>query len=331
MSGAIDVHAHYYPRSLVDRMADLGSPLAAAVRSASEITIEQPLRLLDENGIDRQVLSVGILTPDVADRELAIQSARLANDVYAGVCRSHPRRFGAFGTVPLPHLEAALAELRRCLDDLGMLGITLGCSVAGHPLDEPAFAPFFQELDRRAGVLFLHPVGSGTGPHTIDLGLPWMIGAVFEDTIAALRLVLSGMLTRYPRMRVIVSHLGGTLPYVLERLEFYVERERKQGGTLPFEGRIREQLRRLWYDTVNLHPAALRCAVDSLGAERLLVGTDFPFLAGASFCACMTYLGDARLAPAELDAIRHGNAEALLGLGRRPQEVASMKGAQRAR
>jgi predicted TIM-barrel fold metal-dependent hydrolase len=331
MSGAIDVHAHYYPRALVDRMADLGSPLADAVRSAPEVTIEQRLGLLDVNGIDRQVLSVGILTPDFAERELAIQAARLANDVYAGVCRSHPRRLGAFGTVPLPHVDAAIAELRRCLDELGMLGIALGCSVAGYPLDEPTFAPFFEELDRRAGVLFLHPVGTGTGPHTIGLGLTWMVGAVFEDTIAALRLVLSGMLTRYSRMRVIVSHLGGTLPFLLERLEFYVERERKQGGTLPFEGKIREQLRRLWYDTVNLHPAALRCAVDSLGAERLLVGTDFPFLPGASFCACMTYLEDARLAPAELRAIRRGNAEALLGLGRREQAGAFLKGEQGAR
>lgn len=330
MSRAIDVHAHYYPRPWVDRMADMGSPLAAAVRSAPELTVAQRLRLLDENGVDRQVLSVGILTPDFADRQLATEAARLANDAYADVCRSHPRRLAAFGTVPLPHMDAALAEMRRCLDDLGMLGITLGCSVAGHPLDEPAFAPFFEELDRRAGVLFLHPVGTGTGPHTIDLGLTWMIGAVFEDTIAALRLVLSGMLTRYPRMRVIVSHLGGTLPFLLERLEFYGERERRQ-GSLPFEGTLREQLRRLWYDTVNLHPAALRCAVDSLGAERLLLGTDFPFLSGPSFCACMTYLEDARLSPAELKAIRRGNAEALLGLGRYEQAGTLMRGEREAR
>jgi 6-methylsalicylate decarboxylase len=307
MAMVIDFHAHYYPRALVDELGAMGSRAAALVRGApaAGLSLDERFQLLDRNGIDLQVLSVGILLPDFVERTSAVHGARLANDIYAALCHDHPKRFAAFGALPLPHADSAVDELRRCLDELGMLGVTLGCSVAGRPLDDPDFAPLFAELDQREAVLLLHPVGGGTGPFTTDLGLPFMIGAVFEDTIAALRLVLSGMTVRYPRIRVIVPHLGGTLPFLLERLELYVEGERRK-GTIPFAGPVRDQLRRFWYDTVNLHPAALRCAIDSLGADRLVLGTDFPFMAGESFRSCVTYLADAP------KAIRDGNGRVLL-------------------
>lgn len=312
---AIDVHAHYYPDELVAVMTALGSRSVAAVTSAgAEITLEERLQLLARNGIERQVLSVGILAPDFGDREDAIVAARFANDLYAVACRAAPGRLAAFGAVPLPHADAAVDEARRCLDELGMLGITLGCSIAGRSIDDPAFAPLFAELDRRAAVLFLHPVGADTGPHTADLGLRWMIGAAFEDTIAALRLVLSGMTTRYPRVRVVVPHLGGAAPFLLERLEYYVELERRKGNALSFQDGIRDQLRRLWYDTVNLQPAALRCAVEAFGADRLLLGTDYPFLSGAAFCSCVRYVHHAGLTPSQCAAISTRNASLLLGL-----------------
>ncbi len=288
----IDVHAHYYPDELLSRMRSLGSRSVLAVDCApsGQLTLDERLSLLDETGIRRQVLSVGILTPDFAASEAAIEAARLANDLYADVCHVHPSRFSAFGALPLPHVQAARLELERCLDRLGMVGITLGCSVAGQALDDPAFAPVFKDLDRRAAVVFLHPVGAALGPQ--DLGLQWMVGPIFEDTIAALRLVLSGMTTRYPRVRFIVPHLGGALPFVLERIEFYVKLERDRGNPVRFEGSVRDHLRRFWYDTVNLHPAALHCARLSFGANRLLLGTDFPFQTRGSFCACVSYLRD---------------------------------------
>ena len=305
----IDVHAHYYPPALVNEMRVLGSSAAALIKGApaADLSLDERFQLLEQNGIDLQVLSVGILVPDFADRAAAMHAARMANDHYADICRVYPTRFAALGTLPLPHVYAAVEELRRCLDDLGMLGVTLGCSVAGHSLDNPEFAPLFAELDRREAILLLHPVGGGTGPFTTDLGLPFMIGAVFEDTTAALRLILSGMTTRYPHIRIIVPHLGGTLPFLLERLELYVEGARRK-GTIPFAGSMHDQLQRLWYDTVNLHPAALQCAIDTFGADRLVLGTDFPFMTPKSFCSCVSYLADAPV------AIHEANARALLRL-----------------
>src|SRR5262249_59785540 len=147
------------------------------------------------------------------------RSARLANDIYANTTRGYEGRFAAFACLPLPHVVASLAELERCLDTLGMVGVTIGCSVAGRALDDPALEPVYAELNRRGTVLFLHPVGAGVLPEIDPLGLAWMVGAPFEDTLAALRLLMSGVTSRYPRIQVIVPHLGGTLPFLLERVD----------------------------------------------------------------------------------------------------------------
>src|SRR5581483_6993074 len=210
----------------------------------------------------------------------AVEAARLCNDVYVDVIRAHPGRFAAFGSVPLPHVDAALAEAERCLDTLGMLGINTGCSVAGRALDDPAFDPFWAELDRRGCVLFLHPMGVG-GPCQDKYNLPFMVGAPFEDTVAAVRLVLGGVTTRYPNIRVSVPHLGGTLPFLMARIDGAPNRG--GAGRSPdaqIDGAITPHLRRMWYDTVNHDPQALRCAIAAFGPDRLLLGSDFPYAVG---------------------------------------------------
>jgi aminocarboxymuconate-semialdehyde decarboxylase len=215
--------------------------------------------------------------------------------------------------VPLPHVDAAIAEATRCLDTLGMPGINTGCSVAGRPLDDPEFEPFWAELDRRGAVLFLHPMGIG-GPCMDKFNLPFLVGAPFEDTVAAVRLVLGGVTTRYPNMRVIVPHLGGTLPFLLARIE-----SGRGGPPRPrdaeVEGVITDHLRRFWYDTVNHSPAALRCSLAAFGADHLLLGSDFPYATGEYYKHCVTYIEDVGLSPAEVEAIMGGNAQKLLGLG----------------
>src|SRR4051812_1369115 len=216
----IDIHGHYFPIDYLDYLAAYGSPelgRGARLAPGAGLSIAQRLELLDEVGIDLQVLSTASSMPYLADESHAVTAARLANDRYAALCQQYPARCAAFGTVPLPHVDAALAEVGRCLDDLDMLGITLGCSVAGRQLDDPAFAPFFAELDRRATVLFLHPQGVGCGPGTGDFGMAWLIGAPVEDTAVALRLIMAGMLDRYPRLKIVVPHLGGVLPFVAQR------------------------------------------------------------------------------------------------------------------
>ncbi|HZT07908.1 MAG TPA: amidohydrolase family protein [Chloroflexota bacterium] len=295
----IDVHAHYYTPEFMARMRALGCswrPNREIVDTAglTDLRAEH----LAAGGVDLQVLSVGAQQPYLQRVEDAVEGARYANDFYRQAVERGGGRYGAFGCVPLPHVSAAIAEARRCLDTLGFLGINLGCSTAGRALDDPDFHPFWAELDSRRAVVFLHPLGVG-GPLQKDFGLAWSVGAMFEDTIAALRLARSGHLDRFPHVKIIVPHLGGTLPFVWDR----VTRS---------DPRAAAGLRRLYYDTVNGTPSALRCACETLGADRLMLGTDYSYHTPQE---CVSDVEVAGLAPNEVTGILDRNAQALLGVG----------------
>jgi 6-methylsalicylate decarboxylase len=304
----VDVHAHYYHSTYVDRLARNGADTRPATRApGAAVTFDQRVGLLDGAGVRVQVLSVGALQPYFANADEATAAARLSNDLYADVCQKYGGRFSAFATVPLPHIDAALTELARAIEVLGMVGVNLGCSIASRPLDDAAFAPFFAELNRRGTLVFLHPVGFGCGPFLEDLGLDFPLGAPFEDSIAALRLVLAGVIHRFPKIRFIVPHLGGTLPFLVTRLD-------TSSVAMRWEYKPSEHLKRLWYDSINGNVAALRCAREAFGADRLVLGTDFPHLAGERFNQCVSYIQESDLPPEEKHAILDRNAQALLGL-----------------
>ena len=308
----VDVHCHYYPRQYIDRLEEQGRAVRRMTTSVPgfsfALTIDQQIELLDAAAIQAQVLSVGNQPPYFAGQEQAVTTARLANDLYAELCTRRAGRFYAFGAVPLPHVDAALAELERCLDSLGCVGIGLGSSVLEQPLDSSAFDAFFTELDRRGTVVFIHPVGAGGGLNSGDFGLTWMLGSRFEDTITAARLILSGLTLRYPRIRFIIPHLGGTLPLFLQRMDNVAERQDWRSETKPSE-----LLRRMWFDSVNEHPVALRCACEALGVDRILLGTDWPFLPPDKLQRCVTYIEEALPEP-QARAILDRNAATLLGL-----------------
>ena len=311
----VDVHCHYYPRAYLERLEELGRAvrrMTGAVPGFSfEVGVDRQLELLDAAGIDAQVLSVGNQPPYFSDPRQAASTARMANDLYADLCSRYSGRFLAFGAVPLPHVDAALAELERALDSLGCVGIGLGSSVLERPLDDPAFDAVFAELDRRAAVVFVHPVGAGGGLNSEDFGLTWMLGSRFEDTITAARLILSGLTLRYPRIRFIIPHLGGTLPLFLQRMDNVAERQ--DWHRLSTEVKPSDLLRRMWFDSVNEHPAALRCACEAFGVDRLLLGTDWPFLPPDKLRRCVTYVEQALPQP-DASAILDRNAAQLLGL-----------------
>src|SRR5437763_785238 len=136
-----------------------------------------------------------------------------------------------------------------------------------------SFEPAWAERDRRATVVFLPPVGLGVLQGEDPYGLTWMTGAPVEATVAALRLVMSGLTTRYPHIRFIVPHLGATLPFLLQRIENSAAIGRTMGRGTETDPSPSALLRRLWYDTVNSHPEALLCTCGSFGADRVLLGT----------------------------------------------------------
>ena len=310
----IDVHAHYWTTDYLELLAGFGrtdTATQAGLGAGGGAELEARLALMDRAGVDMQILSAAPQLPHFADKAHAVRAARFVNDQYAAVVAAHPDRFRAFAALPLPHVEEALAELTRALDGLGMVGATINTSILGRSPADPAWAPLYDELDRRGAALYVHPAGCGAGSPLISpYHLTWMIGAPIEDTVAILHLITHGIPNRYPRMKIIASHLGGMLPMVLRRLDDHVSFEAPHMTEMPSL-----VARRLWYDTVShCHPPALLCACQSLGADRLLLGTDFPYEAGDVFRRAVSYIA-ATLGEADARKVLDENAPALFGLG----------------
>jgi aminocarboxymuconate-semialdehyde decarboxylase len=310
----IDVHAHLFPTDYLDFVQENGVTTTAGHRGlGSDDTasdLDARFALMDEAGVDLQILSVASMTGYLADRERAVAAARLINDRYAELVQRHPERFRAFATVPLPHVDDALAELDRALTELGMSGLTMTTTVAGRALTDPSLAPVWQELDQRGSVLFLHPAGDCAGSPQMDGALRWLVGAPVEDTVAAAKLITQGHLVLYPRVRIINSHFGGALPMLLERWDNLS----RLGGAEP-EILPSEAARRMWYDTVcHGSSTALLAGMRAVGADRLVLGSDFPYQTGKMYThGAVGFIGET-VPEAEAQRILDVNARELLDL-----------------
>ncbi|MFB7716203.1 amidohydrolase family protein [Nocardia sp. NPDC056100] len=305
----IDVHAHFWTDDYLDLLVDLGKTDTDTQRgmgAGGGAELEARLLLMDRAGVDMQVLSTAPQNPYGTDREKAVAAARFVNDQYAGVVAAYPDRFLAFASAPLPHISESIAEIGRALDDLGMVGVAMNTTVLDRALVDPEFAPVFAELDRRGTVLYLHPAGnSACSPLIRDYHLTWMAGAPIEDTISVMQLITAGFPLRYPNIRIINSHLGGALPMLLQRADNQYLWEAPQTPEAPSV-----LARRMWYDTVGHgHLPALKAAIESFGADRLILGTDFPYENDKVFVRAIDYISDPSIAAADARAILEGNAE----------------------
>jgi len=211
----------------------------------------------------------------------------------------------------MPHIDASVAEMRRALGELHLTGIAMNTSVLGHALVDPGYEPIFSELNTMSAVLYLHPAGNGAcSPLIGDYHLTWMVGAPVEDTISIMQLITHGIPARYPNIKIINSHLGGALPMLLQRAD---DQYRWEAPGTPERPSV--AARRMWYDTVGHgHVPALRCAIDSFGADRLLLGTDFPYENGDTFVRAIDYISDPQIDADAARAILEQNAGALLNI-----------------
>ncbi len=310
----LDVHAHYFCQEYIDVLERLGvdagrlEPAYRLLHPTREADFAERFAAMDRAHVDKQILSVSGVSPYSLEEKNAVEGARFANDLYAELAIQTPARFAAFGVLPMPHVKPAIAEIARCLDELDMWGITMNTSILGTSLADPSFDPIYAELDKRGAVLFIHPAGLACGsPDLVANGLTWPLGAPFEDSMAILELLQAGFTQRFPRIKTIVPHLGGTLPFLIQRLDHMAQRY------MPGKGVPREELRKLWFDTVNGHPPSLRLAIETFGLERIVFGTDWPFWKGEAHQLAADYLDQLGLTPAEIALIDSGNARALFG------------------
>lgn len=317
----IDVHCHYYPEEYIEALAqdeefelsrDERGNRVFRYQEARVYTIPEPNRTIDERlaemdevGVDVQVLSLGTPNVYVKDPESQIAMAVMTNDFLADVVRSHPNRFRLLASLPLGSVDAALKELDRSLSDLHADGVMLGTNFRGEYLDSPRLEPVLEALNEAGLPVLIHPVPRGEVGGGRDYALTMTIDFPLDTTISASRLIYSGALDRYPNISWILSHCGGTLPYLQGRMDYTHRGFPEASAKAP--SRPSEYMARMYYDTVcSGHWVALDCLLDTLGPSRVVFGTDCPHNpAGAS----LDYLeGSERLDESARQAIYGDNA-----------------------
>ncbi len=272
----IDVHHHVIPEQYAKALDAAGYSLVAGVERPPW-SAELSLEVMDKHGIEVAIGSISAPGVHLGDATKARTLARLCNEASAELIAKHPGRFGGFAVLPLPDVDGALAELEYALDNLELDGVVLLASQNdGRYLGDPAFDELLAELDRRRAVAFIHPAIPASLPH-IAVDIPvFAMEFTFDTTRAVFNLAYTGALERYPGIRFVLSHAGGTVPYLAWRFSLLWLREPDLVERAPKGGM--QYLKQLYYDTaLSANPHALRSLGELVGPERILFGSDYPF------------------------------------------------------
>lgn len=320
---AIDVHAHYYPAKYVAVVADLATHESSAGATARRFlnsaiisgdehftgAIARRVAMMDAADVEIQVLSMASMNIWHPDPDTRVSLTQAYNDGLAELCEAHPRRFRFVASLPFPHVDEAVAEARRVRGLPGWVGYCIPTTIAGQPINAPQWTAVYAEMNSQPALATVHPDGFAAPGVLDDFSMEWAIGAVFEDTIATIRLLCSGLVRDHANLHWLVPHLGGTLPFVLHRLLWRWRFEAEYLGTPGYDA---ADLHRVLFDTANSTAETLRFAASVLPRETLAYGTDFPFLDKAGFTEswqmAQEFVSDAgRGAPLSVLGLIHGN------------------------
>ena len=272
-SRTIDVHAHYVPASYRAALLHNGHGQPDGFPQIPDWSAEEHVAAMDRLGIATSLLSISSPGVHLADEPAARDLAREVNEAGRRAVVDHPGRFGLFGSLPLPDVDAAIAEIAHCCARLDVAGFTLLTNIGGTYLGDPAFQPIFRELDRRGARLFIHPTSPACWEHT-SLGRPRpMLEFFFDTTRAVVDLVLNGTVARHPGVEFIIPHAGATLPMVADRVSVFS----RLLGVDPAVDVLRD-LGRLHFDLAGFPvPRQLDALLTLTTIEHLHYGSDYPF------------------------------------------------------
>ncbi len=322
MSLVIDCQSHVFPRAYADLLTRNANSLRvsggdgvylidyAGVQrfrlDLADYSPAQKLAAMDASGVDISVISVNIPTPDMLEPPLALEGARLCNDAVAEICARHQDRFVGIASLPLNDVPAAISELERAHSALDLRGVFLPSHVNGAPLDDPRFEPLYARAAALDMPLLLHPTVPIWGGAIAEHSMIPMLGFMVDTSIAMLRLILSGIMERQPALTVVHPHCGGVLPYLMGRVVEQTEVKRR--GREHIRQSPRETYRRVYLDLVSPDQLAIDFALRFAGAERLLFGSDHPWV---TIEAILPYARALDCSPADLALILGGNAQRL--------------------
>ncbi|MFC0112046.1 amidohydrolase family protein [Kibdelosporangium aridum] len=270
----IDVHHHAIPPGY--RKALAADPIPG-VDYPSGWSPESSLEVMDANGIAAAILSITAPGVHFAGPEHTPRLASEVNDYFAEVIQQYPTRFGAFAVLPLPDVDAARKELSRAVDTVGLDGVGLLTSYHNSYLGHPVFEPLFAELAERGIPVHVHPAVPPT-PATETFGVPpSLYEFTFETTRTVVSLLFNGVLDRLPKLKLILSHAGGTLPFLARRLTYGPLNAAELANRPPAD--LIASLRRLYYDiAMSANEFALPSLTALADTDHVLFGTDYPFM-----------------------------------------------------
>ena len=251
-----------------------GRKLNSQVRES--VRIDRILAEQDKVGVDVVVLSPWSLLfqPELSGEE-ALVRARKFNDALAKITRDYPERVIGLGMIPMQDAALACAELKRLMLELGLRGVEIGTNVRGEYLGEEQFRPIFQWAEELSAVIRIHPV-LGVGGNTRRQHYMWNSWAnPVETSLTAAHMIMRGVMESFPKLKVVLSHGGGTLPYQMSRLDrSYVQRpEARQYISQPPSA----YFKRFYFDTITHSPEVLRFLIDQVGVDQIVLGSDYPF------------------------------------------------------
>lgn len=323
----IDVHNHFYPPQYLDALRSgksvvrvttdaHGNPhihypgdYNVAVAGHRDIAYRQ--RVLEKGGVDTQVITLTTPGTHVESPRYAAKLASLVNDAFAEIVSARRPRFASLATLPLNDPGAAERELRRAIEELRMPGAMLFSNINGGALADERFWPLYEIADATGAVLHIHPTSPVGVEAMTQYWLMPLVGFLMDTTLAAAHLVFSGVAERFPRINWVLSHLGGAIPYLAERLDrgFHAFAECRKNIRKPPS----EYLRTWYYDTVNFDQKALELAVAFAGVDHILAGSDYPHQIG-SIPSMLSAVRGLPLSDGDRARILGGNAAALYRL-----------------
>jgi len=324
----IDFHNHVYPPQYIEAIRAgpsayrvtfdaqdnpvLHSPGDYNILVPSHRLMDVREAVLEEAGVDKQIISLTAPGTLIETPERAVEMSRKVNDSFARIQEERARRFAALGTLPLNDPAASVAELERAIGELGLKGIALFSNANGTALSDRRFWPLYEKADEMEVVFFIHPTYPVGVEAMEEYMLMPLVGFVADTTLAAASLVFSGVVERFPRIKWVLGHLGGAVPYLAERFDrgYEAYEESRKNISKPPSEYLTEQF---YYDTVNFDVKALAFAMDFAGAEHLVAGSDYPHQIG-SLEKMLSSINQLDITPEERAGILGENAARLLKL-----------------
>ncbi len=291
----IDFHNHFYPPEYIEAIKKGPSNVRVTYDADDNPLLHYPgdynilvpghrdidfrEKELEKAGVDMQILTFTTPGTQIETPKRSAELARMVNNGLARIMAERSKRFTALATLPMNNPDASSVELERVFKDLRFGGVMVYSNINGVALNDQRFWPIYERANELDAVFYIHPNYPVGVEAMTEYWLMPLVGFTFDTTLAAAKLVFSGVAERFPRIKWVLAHLGGAIPYLVERLDrgYFAFKECREHISQPPS----EYLRNFYYDSVNFDSKALKLAVDFAGTDHILAGSDYPHQIGS--------------------------------------------------